>query len=491
MFDLSSEQESVIDNVVRDTESGRGVTVVTGHAGTGKTVILLRVADQTGFHVATPTHKASRVITDKATAANLDITAKTIHSMVMAPMETIGTVREAAGIYAKTYNGSKLDAREESLVSPKFVERDEKTECAGIIIDEASMLTKGIYEVVLDMGIPVILFGDPGQLKPVDKYNPGWSAIADSDYHLSTVFRNGGDILDLATHVRNGGIAKRYRPSSGGNVAISASRRDLTAFKPDVTLAYKNRTVFELNNRARYERGQSTVAPVVGDKLVMETRPAGTDLVKSSLVTVLKVGEPEIKFNRILIQYQSEDTGAIYDSYFDWSYFSTPAPAGQPRAMTATLSEWETELTRFSNLLKKLGVPLDAGYHQTLLGLNKRQRELVGSGGTPHPKYAEIVDACEISRRLNSCIKRNNAVAKLELARGTAKDVPINELLVPNPVYYDAARYAYAMTVHKSQGSEWGKVAVVQDMNESHDDYREWAYTAATRAKSELLWLSA
>jgi ATP-dependent exoDNAse (exonuclease V) alpha subunit len=68
---------------------------------------------------------------------------------------------------------------------------------------------------------------------------------------------------------------------------------------------------------------------------------------------------------------------------------------------------------------------------------------------------------------------------------------PELELLIPNPVYQYSARYAYAMTVHKSQGSEWAKVAVVQDMNESHDDYREWAYTAATRAKSELLWLSA
>jgi len=159
--------------------------------------------------------------------------------------------------------------------------------------------------------------------------------------------------------------------------------------------------------------------------------------------------------------------------------------------MTATLEQWNTEVTRFSNLLKKLGVPLDAGYHQTLMGLNQRQRELVGSGGAPHPKYAEIVDACEISRRLNSCMKRNNAIARQHEAIGTPSDVPIEDLLVPNPVYYDAARYAYAMTVHKSQGSEWGKVAVVQDMNESHDDYREWAYTAATRAKSELLWLSA
>lgn len=51
--------------------------------------------------------------------------------------------------------------------------------------------------------------------------------------------------------------------------------------------------------------------------------------------------------------------------------------------------------------------------------------------------------------------------------------------------------YAYAITVHKSQGSEWNRVLIADDqMNNGGSEFRKrWLYTAVTRAKEELLWL--
>lgn len=51
--------------------------------------------------------------------------------------------------------------------------------------------------------------------------------------------------------------------------------------------------------------------------------------------------------------------------------------------------------------------------------------------------------------------------------------------------------YAYAITVHKSQGSEWDNVVLVDDaMNEADKNFRRrWLYTAITRAKEKLTWL--
>jgi exodeoxyribonuclease-5 len=60
---------------------------------------------------------------------------------------------------------------------------------------------------------------------------------------------------------------------------------------------------------------------------------------------------------------------------------------------------------------------------------------------------------------------------------------------VPNPSFGVPIRHAYCLTVHKSQGSEWPNVTVVQDMPPWNDDFRAWAYTAASRAKSNLTWL--
>lgn len=47
--------------------------------------------------------------------------------------------------------------------------------------------------------------------------------------------------------------------------------------------------------------------------------------------------------------------------------------------------------------------------------------------------------------------------------------------------------FGYCMTVHKSQGSEWGKVAVLEQIAGSWESAR-WRYTAATRASEQLEW---
>ncbi len=51
--------------------------------------------------------------------------------------------------------------------------------------------------------------------------------------------------------------------------------------------------------------------------------------------------------------------------------------------------------------------------------------------------------------------------------------------------------YAYAITVHKAQGSEWNRVIIADDQMKAGDkNFRQrWLYTAVTRAKQELLWL--
>jgi exodeoxyribonuclease-5 len=51
--------------------------------------------------------------------------------------------------------------------------------------------------------------------------------------------------------------------------------------------------------------------------------------------------------------------------------------------------------------------------------------------------------------------------------------------------------YGYAITVHKSQGSEWDHVTLVDDaMNDRDRGFRKrWLYTAVTRAKEKLTWL--
>ncbi len=51
------------------------------------------------------------------------------------------------------------------------------------------------------------------------------------------------------------------------------------------------------------------------------------------------------------------------------------------------------------------------------------------------------------------------------------------------------ADFGYALTVHKAQGSSWGKVLVLEEVWAEKWDWRRWCYTAATRAEKELAWV--
>ena len=51
--------------------------------------------------------------------------------------------------------------------------------------------------------------------------------------------------------------------------------------------------------------------------------------------------------------------------------------------------------------------------------------------------------------------------------------------------------YAYAITTHKAQGSEWDKVLVFEEaFPYNKEEHRRWLYTAVTRAKEKLVLIS-
>jgi exodeoxyribonuclease-5 len=50
--------------------------------------------------------------------------------------------------------------------------------------------------------------------------------------------------------------------------------------------------------------------------------------------------------------------------------------------------------------------------------------------------------------------------------------------------------YSYAVTCHKAQGGEWPRVTVFEQRCDKLWDHKRWAYTAASRAREQLLWLT-
>ena len=68
----------------------------------------------------------------------------------------------------------------------------------------------------------------------------------------------------------------------------------------------------------------------------------------------------------------------------------------------------------------------------------------------------------------------------------------LNEPLYTNYCSVNAFDFGYCISVHKSQGSEFDKVVVIEERNkyQSDEDYAKWLYTAVTRSSDKLLIIS-
>lgn len=47
--------------------------------------------------------------------------------------------------------------------------------------------------------------------------------------------------------------------------------------------------------------------------------------------------------------------------------------------------------------------------------------------------------------------------------------------------------YAYGITVHKAQGSEWDRVLIINEASMKADERSQWLYTAITRARKSVM----
>ena len=55
----------------------------------------------------------------------------------------------------------------------------------------------------------------------------------------------------------------------------------------------------------------------------------------------------------------------------------------------------------------------------------------------------------------------------------------------PMPIEFN---YGYAITCHRSQGSQWDKVLVLEERFPFEaEDHKRWLYTAVTRAADKLV----
>lgn len=172
---------------------------------------------------------------------------------------------------------TKWDKKTKTFVITGWIRRapDEVFE-KFIIIDEASMVSKQIWDDLLSYDIPIIAFGDHGQLPPIN--DNGFNLMKNPYYVLTKIHRQfkNSPIIKLSKFVRNEGYIPfgYYSPE----VFKTSYRHPITKQILDKKVNFTNENLIglcgfnstraNLNDTIRKKLGYSSKAPYPGEKIV-------------------------------------------------------------------------------------------------------------------------------------------------------------------------------------------------------------------------------
>lgn len=352
---FTAEQQNALFAILQAVKQDKKPTfTLGGYAGTGKTTVISFLIEMLPtFAVCAYTGKAANVLRRKGIH-----NASTIHSLIYEPKPN--------------------DRGEVDFVLRSALMYD------GIIVDEASMVSREIYDDLLSFNIPVVFVGDHGQLEPVGS---DFNLMKNPDYRLETIHRNAGEISRFAEWVRKDNKAGYFPMESTNQVEFlskyEVEERGLLTSVDQIICAY-NKTRVSTNQTIRERLGYSDRLLVVGERIMC-----------------LRNNKQKSVFN----------------------------------GMQGTVSNYRKIHSRHLMDFESYG----DDFHDIPFNPEQFHRE------------------------------------------GTLPMQDKND-----PIPFD---YAYCITCHKSQGDEFDEILVFEQKCKNWE-HRRWTYTAASRAKKKIYWVS-
>ena len=458
---LTEEQNIVFEKIKVFMDSEASVFILRGYAGTGKTTMVKIIADYLAesrdVYLMAPTGRAARVLSTKTGRP-----AVTIHK----------------AIYEKACVVSKKDVKDIAESEFKFVFPVRRNEHGGriaAIVDESSMVcsrkiehelfvfgTDNLMEDLLDFVRPdfggkIIFVGDPAQLPPVgEPFSNAFRVeyftergLKVMEAELTEVLRQKGDSIILKNAMMIRDLLKKEKRNNlvfeekEGDVETVLSSEFLEKYldyrkqsgKHDsVVICYSNSSASRYNRDIRTSLYGGDVPLRVNDILMITQNNYRLGRMNGEFVPVLEVG------------VRTQQSAPVY------------AQVGSERKrILVTINFVQVTVPDGNN------VPMQCMLIEDLL----------------------TSDKATISIDENRALYINFCMRNPHLKQGTEEFADA----LMNDTYYNAirAKYGYAVTGHKCQGGEWGKVFVdYTDRTGLDDDSLRWAYTATTRAQKTL-----
>lgn len=453
-MELTKSQEkalSLIKNWFLSPQGDKKYFILAGVAGSGKTSIInfllneLNI-DSNNFATATFTGKAALVLNSKG------VKAITIHKLIYRPIE-------------KQLESGKME------IIFKRRELSELSFLKLIIIDEASMVSKDIFDDLLLFNIPIIFVGDHQQLPPI---NNDFNIMLSPDFILTEIHRQALDnpIIYVSQEIIKNGFIKKGGYGSNVLIINSDEINDLPElyFKADQILCGKNSTRQNINNDSR-KIFKKTGLLDIGEKIICKKNNWGRILGANNLFDLRK---------KVLYDLENNfDTKPQFDIDKLFNTSEIPLVNGMIGYVTS-FSDVNSFINKELNEeFGKLSFKPDFSesefeIFEDLIYLKSSVRDMLGYNNN-----------C-IRNLINQYLSDNEKPQEnfLELGNNLKDKIMLSNLDLN---YFN---YGYAITVHAAQGSQWKKLLVVEERLGDKDFHKRWLYTACTRAEEKLIILT-
>jgi exodeoxyribonuclease-5 len=387
---LTNKQQEGLNIAVARYKAKERWTCISGYAGSGKTTLVrfiinaLQVNPEEDVAYIAFTGKAAQVLRQKGCP-----NAMTAHRLLY---------------YSKPTPSGRFIYTPRPSIPYKIV-----------VVDEVSMLSKELWELLLSHKVYIIACGDPGQLPPVSK--DACTDILDHPHiFLDEIMRQAqeSEIIRLSMDIREG---RPIEYTKGNEIQVIPGSEIVGGMYlwADQIITATNNARFQINALMR-EAANRGPQPEIGDKIICNRNC--WDISDMSETNALVNGTIGYITNINAINYM-----------YPHRSLATPVPLFQ----TSFKTEYGDEF---------IDVPID---QLTILD-NKKFL-------TPQQEYLFF----------------KSPQLKME----------------PMPIEFN---YGYAITCHRSQGSQWDKVLVLEEKFPfDREEHKRWLYTAVTRAAEKLV----
>lgn len=407
--------------------------VLSGYAGTGKTYLIRNaVCDYYGdssmkdVAFVTPTGKAASVLIQRG------VSASTIHHLIYSVVE-----KEIS----KVVGGETITTKVKRFMKKPKLDRDYRL----IVLDEVSMVDEKIMEDLMSYNIPILCSGDPGQLPPICGSN---SLLTNPDFQLTDIIRqeSGNSILTIAEKARKG-IPFGYGDYGNVNVLdkskMTSKQLSDILMSADQILCGKNSTRRKINAYVRKIKGidvKEHPEPQIGEKVIFGVNDWSIFMDEGH------------KYNIVngTMGYVSEYEDVSLDNRIAMVSFSPDfLPHNQVCGIAVDSGIFNDGKFRYGN-------------HQIIY-------KMPDGRYIPKPE----IDARRKDENILQYYKRIGF--SLRDSYDAEDELLLNEM-----------EYGYCISVHKSQGSEWDNIVLIDESNAFAKDRSKWLYTGITRAKKTL-----